>query len=103
MSGHAREVILSRAAIDDLREIGAYIARDNPERVDAFIDQLERRCRELGDRPLAWPALVHRRADGLRRRLYAGYLIFYRFDDRVVEVARIVHSARDYPALLFDD
>jgi plasmid stabilization system protein ParE len=48
MSGRVREVILSRAAIDDLREIGAYIARDNPERADAFIDELERRCRELG-------------------------------------------------------
>lgn len=52
---------------------------------------------------MTWPALADRRAGGLRRRLHAGYLIFYRVGTDRVEIVRIIHGARDYPSLLFKD
>ena len=96
-------VIIAPAARNDLTEIADYIARDSPERSDRFIDEIERKCLELGARPMTWPALADRRSGGLRRRLHVGYLIFYRIGEDKVEVVRIIHSARNYPALLFDD
>lgn len=97
------KVIIAPTARDDLVQIAAYLALDNPERADRLIDELERKCIELGLRPMIWPALADHRGKGLRRRLHAGYLIFYRIGEGVVEVVRIIHSARDYPALLFED
>ena len=99
--GHA--VIIAPAARNDLTEIAAYIALDSPERSNRFVDELERKCLELGTRPMTWPALADLRGGGLRRRLHAGYLIFYRISEDKVEIVRIIHSARNYPALLFDE
>jgi len=97
------ELYFSPAAEQDFLEIGAYIARDSEEQARRFVDGLHRKCVEITDRPLIWPLVQHQNAAGMRRRLHAGYLIFYCVTKDEVEVVRIIHSARNYPALLFDD
>ncbi|CAN7371634.1 type II toxin-antitoxin system RelE/ParE family toxin [Bosea sp. LjRoot237] len=96
-------VIIADAAKTDLIGIGRYIAQDNPARADSFVDELERKCLDLGERPLAWPIMPQSRDRRIRRRVHGEYLIFYRVGDDQVEVVRVLHGARDYAAWLFDE
>jgi addiction module RelE/StbE family toxin len=95
------KVSLSPEAQADLDEIARWIDDDNPERADTFVDELERACAGLGDRPLRFPAVPEIRHD-LRKRVHDDYLIFYRVRQEEVEVVRIGHGARDWTALLRD-
>lgn len=104
MTGEQRFALyFSLAAQQDFLEIGAYIARDSEEQARRFVDGLHRRCVEIAGRPLIWPLVQHRQALGMRRRLHAGYLIFYWVSEDEVEIVRIIQSARNYPALLFPE
>jgi addiction module RelE/StbE family toxin len=95
------KVTLLPAAQDDLVDIGAYIAEDNPRRADTFVDDLRSRCEKLGDMPKAYPLVPRHEASGVRRCPFRDYLIFYRVTPEAVEVLHIVHGARDIDALLF--
>lgn len=89
-------LLLSPRAVRDLKDIAAYIARDNPARALTFIGELQSKCRAAALIPSIYPA----RNDlsvGLRMAVYGRYLIFFRelpMDD-IVRVERVLHSARN--------
>lgn len=93
------DLVISEAARADLREIVDFIARDNPERAMTFLDELLSRIESIAEQPQAyavrddWPvpvrAAVHRR-----------YLIVFRENGPRVEIARVLHSARDITDIL---
>ncbi|VVD89439.1 type II toxin-antitoxin system RelE/ParE family toxin [Pandoraea terrigena] len=90
-------------AIVDLEAIGDYIARDNPRRAVTFIQELRDKCLSLAEMPLAFPVVPRYERYGIRHRVYGNYQIFYRVvesDDRI-DVVHILHSARNYAAILF--
>ena len=90
-------------AIVDLETIGDYIAQDNPRRAVTFIQELRDKCLSLADMPLAFPVVPRYERYGIRHRVYGNYQIFYRViesDDRI-DVVHILHSARNYAAILF--
>jgi plasmid stabilization system protein ParE len=92
-------VIYSEAALADLQQITAFIARDNPEVAERFANRLVdlaeslRLLPERGRPVKEWP--------GVRVIVLAPYLIFYRFERPAtkVEILRFWHGARD-PASL---
>lgn len=84
----------------DLLEIGDYIARDNPERAASFVDELRAKCRSLADMAQAFPVVPHFAQYRIRRRPHRNYLIFYRIESDHILVLHVLHSARDYGALL---
>jgi toxin ParE1/3/4 len=97
------KVVITDDALDDLEQIGDYIARDNPERARNFVAELIAKAQGLADMPERFP-LVPRYADrGIRRRAHGAYLIFYRVEEARVAVIHILHGARDYEALLFPE
>jgi toxin ParE1/3/4 len=53
--------------------------------------------------PQAFPLLPEWEEQGIRRRSYGNYLIFYRIAGDVVEILHILHGARDYSGVLFPD
>jgi toxin ParE1/3/4 len=78
----------------DLIEIAAFIAQDNPARAKSFVDELEADCGRLVTQPgigAPRPEL----GDRVRVLPHGRYLIFYRPDENVVRIARVLHSARD--------
>ncbi|WP_211203902.1 MULTISPECIES: type II toxin-antitoxin system RelE/ParE family toxin [Candidatus Accumulibacter] len=78
----------------DLIEIAAFIAHDNPARAKSFVDELEADCGRLTIQPgigAPRPEL----GDGVRVLPHGRYLIFYRPNEDVVWIARVLHSARD--------
>ena len=96
------------AADADVDQAGLHIARDNVDAALRFYDALDRTYREIRDYPKRWPRyeLDHPRLRDLRKRAvvgYRNYLVFYRVDADMVEIVRVLHGARDIPALLVED
>jgi len=81
-------------AIQDLAENGEWIAADNPDRAETFVEELEQRCLAI----MAFPLSGRSRPDfgeGVRSIAYGDYLIFSLPRARNVDVLRIVHAARN--------
>jgi toxin ParE1/3/4 len=97
------KVFFTDPAVEDLETIGDWIAKDNPERAASFMREVRQSCVDIGLWPLAHPIVMHRQADGLRRRVHGNYLIFYRVQSDTVEIVRVLHGARDYGQVLFND
>ncbi len=94
------KVVLSAQATAALSEIGDYIARDNPARAASFVRELRASARAIGDMPHGFPLLPGREQDGIRRRAFRGYIIFYRIEAGRVSILHILHAARDHRPLL---
>lgn len=90
-------------ALLELEGIADWIARDNPTRAYAFVEELEKACLEIGSRPKAYPYYDRRRANGVRKRVYRNYLIFYREGHGDVQILHVLHGARDYAQIVFAD
>lgn len=97
------KVVITTDALNDLEEIGDYIARDNPARARSFVAELVAKAQGLADMPEAFPLVPRYAGFGVRRRVHGAYLIFYRIEESLVMVIHILHGARDYEALLFPE
>lgn len=95
-------VLFSALVEGDLEAIGDYIAADNPTRALSFVRQLRALCLKLGENPLRY-RLRPEIAPEVRLVVMGRYVILYRIVGEVVRVERVVHGARDLPALLDDD
>lgn len=91
-------------AQEDAIEHAIYIAGDNAEAADRFLEALERSCEllttmpEMGTRrTFDNPALADMRMMPIKG--FEKHLILYRSSADGLEVIRIVHGARDLPAL----
>jgi toxin ParE1/3/4 len=93
----------SEQAKADLREIGEFIGRGSRYWSARFLRELAYACRGLADMPLRFPVIPEREESGIRRRVYKGYLIFYRVEDDVVSIIHILNGARDHERILFPD
>jgi len=86
----------------DLDEIWDYIAERNPDAADRVIDTILTRVRSLARFPLTGRARDDLRP-GLRSSPVSPYVILFRPVDDTVTILRIIHGARDIPAVLADD
>ena len=90
---------LSPQAKAELEAIGDYIAEDSPGNARRFIERLTQKFVALGRNPKIGRARPEIRAD-LRSFPYGAYLILYRVIDDGVEIARVVHAARNLDDLI---
>lgn len=95
-----KPAIYSTNAEADLEEIADYIARDNPRRALSFISELRAAGSRIARTPRGSPLVSGYETKGLRRRAYGNYSIYYRLNQDAVEIARILHQARDQEAAL---
>jgi toxin ParE1/3/4 len=89
-----KRVIFAPDALADLEGIGTYIATDNPARAVSFIADLQEAARHIADAPEAYRARDDI-ARGLRMAVKGRYLILFRVKQDRVEIARVLHGARD--------
>lgn len=83
----------------DLKEIWLYIARDAVEAADAFLTRIDKDLRLLAANPRlgrARPELLR----GIHSWAIGQYIVFYRPLRGGIEVARVLHGARDISHLL---
>ncbi|MDR3527297.1 MAG: type II toxin-antitoxin system RelE/ParE family toxin [Rhizomicrobium sp.] len=93
-----KQVIFAPDAMADLEGIGTYIASDNPSRAMSFIAELEDTARKIANAPEAYRAREDI-APGLRMAVKARYIILFRIKPDRVEIARVLHGARDLTRL----
>jgi toxin ParE1/3/4 len=91
-------ILRTPQAVDDLFEIWEYIARRNAPAADALIRRLDDTFRTLASNP-GIGQTQDRFRPGLRCFPVGRYLIFYLTIDDGIEVVRVLHGARDLPAL----
>jgi toxin ParE1/3/4 len=82
------------AAVIDVDEIWFYIAQDNPAAAQRTIERIADATARLED----FPASGSPRPDihPAARSIPAGpYIVYYRIEDKTVDIVRVVHAARD--------
>jgi toxin ParE1/3/4 len=92
------KLIISKQATVDLTDIWSYIALDNYEAADAFIDKLYASCKNLAKMPE-----MGRARDELSPRLrsltFKGYIIFYRIGNQKLEIIRVLNGCMDVDSI----
>ena len=100
------KILVTPAALQDLKDIQSYIADDlsNPTAAVNTVKKIISTYKKLSDAPLIGTLLqqsIH--LDIPFRFLVSGsYLIFYKVTDNV-EIHRIIYGRRDYIRILFND
>ena len=94
-----KRVIWAPKAKQDLRGIWRYFARvASRDIADNILRDIDRAAAALGESALQWQA----RDDvmpGLRSVRARPYTVFYRVTDADVEVVRVLHGHRNFPAI----
>ena len=97
-----RSVRLLGPAEQDLSEIYEYIAADNISAAERLLTRIEKDLKTLARQPSL--GRIPRDPDisrlGYRYLVISDYLAFYRLEDSVILVYRIIHGARDYSDIL---
>ncbi|HUT24093.1 MAG TPA: type II toxin-antitoxin system RelE/ParE family toxin [Sumerlaeia bacterium] len=91
---------LAPLAQNDLEEIGLYVAMDDYDASLRLVERFFRAFDLLADSP----KMGRNRPElgGVRSFPFRPYVIFYREAHEGVEIARVLHGARDIPSLLED-
>jgi len=82
----------------DLTEIALFIARNNPAAADRWLETIDEKCAMLAKMPHLG-RLRPELAPELRSFPVGRYVIFYRPASDGIEVIRVLHGARDIPAV----
>lgn len=92
---------LTPSAQNDLEEIWAFIAADNPEAADVLETDLFEACQLLADQPQMGMKRPHWTDQPVRFWLVRrNYLIVYNPDNQPVQILRMIHTSRNIPGLL---
>ena len=83
----------------DLEDIALYIAEDNVQATQQWIEDMYALCQQLGEMPSMGVAKPYIRS-GLRMLPAGSYLILYQEVDKGVEIVRVIHGARQWQDLL---
>jgi toxin ParE1/3/4 len=95
-------VVFSPKSRQDLVDIGDYIAKDSRANARRFVGKLIEQCQRIGTAPLGYAGREDL-APGLRMAGLGRYVIFFRVLDGTVRVERVLHGARNLPAVLERD
>jgi toxin ParE1/3/4 len=97
-------LLVREKAWNDLAELGAFIARDNPAAVTEVVRQLRVSFEHLRRMPQLGRVVTKiKTTEELRMWLspaFRNYLIFYREPPDGVEIVRVLHGARDIKRIL---
>ena len=91
-------LVFTPLAEQDLEAIADYIAVDNPVRALSFVRELRAQCQRIALNPSGY-RLRQELGDGIRSCVHGNYVIFFESDPDAVLIVRILHGARDIPAV----
>jgi len=91
---------LAELACIDLAEIRRYVAEDNPVAADRLLATFFKTFGIVATHPELGTARPQYKGGDLRSFSVGNYVIFYRSTGSIVEVARVLHGARDIDSLM---
>ena len=97
----ARVLRRPRAA-EDIAAVWDFIADDNPDAADHWVDQLDTQLRLLATQPLMGLARDEL-APGIRSFPFGRYLVFYLPIGDGIDVVRVLHGTRDVDTAFGED
>lgn len=102
MSKTKYQIRFLKIAEEDLTEIVSYVAADNPNAANVLATKIEKNLELLSDNSKLGriPRDEDIRNLGYRYLIVQNYIIFYSTEERTIIIHRILHSARNYKALL---
>ena len=95
-------VTFSPKSRQDLLDIGDYIAKDSRANARGFVGKLMEQCKRIGNAPLGYAGREDL-APGLRMAALGRHVVFFRVIDGTVRIERVLHGARNLPAILESD
>jgi toxin ParE1/3/4 len=99
----AARIAFATRAERDLEEIADYIVTANPAAVLPLINRIHQQIRMLERHPHLGPSAPETDQADMRKLSIPPYVAYYRLRDDVVEIARVLHGARDLTESLFDE
>jgi plasmid stabilization system protein ParE len=90
------KVIWSSSALSDIRKIYDYIAVDSPDRGALFIERLIEATDKLESFHSLGRIIPELSNDKHRELIYGSYRIMYEITEDKVNIASVVHAARDW-------
>jgi addiction module RelE/StbE family toxin len=95
----AYKLIWSPMALDDLRDLVRFIARDSPEQAATFGFEVIHRAEMVRDFPEIGGIVPERRDPSIREIIVRPYRVIYRVrhDRELIEFVRVWHAARGEP------
>jgi toxin ParE1/3/4 len=102
MPAEPRRVVWAPRAKRDLGDIWRYYARvASHETADKLLREIDSTAQRLAENAFRWRARDEIRR-GLRSALVHPYVIFYRVENGVVQIVRVLHGRRNF-AMIFSD
>lgn len=97
----SEQFFLTEAAAEDLAEMWEYLAREAGDgAADRYLARIHAACEDL----VVMPGMGHYREELLDRRhrfwLVGSHLLVYRWQERPIQIIRVVHGARDLASFL---
>ncbi len=82
-------------AIEDLRNLHGYIARDSEVYASSFVERIILAAEKLSDFPRLGRVVPEADQENIRELLYQNYRIIYRVESELIEILTILHGHRD--------
>ena len=93
------KIIWTEPAVEDLRELHAYIARDSEMYANGFVERIILAAERLVDYPQVGRIVPETAEEDIRELLFQRYRIIYRIKEDRVEMLSVIHGARDLTEL----
>ena len=97
-------LVWAQPALDDLREIHDYIARDSPSYAQRTVERITETAGRLKQFPQLGQVLYELPESGYRQFVVAPYRLIYRQDTAPARgvILGVIHASRDLPPILED-
>jgi toxin ParE1/3/4 len=89
------KIVWTEPAVEDLRELYSYIARDSEVYARGFVERIILAAERLIHYPATGRAVPEANDDSIRELIYQRYRIIYRLKSDCVEMLSVIHGARD--------
>jgi len=89
------KILWTEPAIEDLRNLHGYIARDSEVYASSFVQRIILAVDKLTDFPQLGRLVPEADQETIRELLYQNYRIIYRIQSELIEILTVIHGRRD--------
>lgn len=89
------KILWTEPAIEDLRNLHGYIARDSEIYASSFVQRIILAVDKLSDFPRIGRTVPEADQESIREIIYRNYRIIYRIKDGLIQILSVIHGSRD--------
>ena len=93
------KIVWTEPAVEDLRELHAYIARDSEVYARGFVERILAAVEKLSEHSKVGRVVPEANDENVRELLFQHYRLIYRIEKECIEMLSVIHGARDLSSL----